>query len=248
MRHGGETGGSTDVLAPGFTELGRFLTLAADDDSAMDPRRIVHVAAHAIPHATHCAVTLSSATTRPRTIASTDDLPLAVDAIQYETREGPCLDALDQDDLVLVGDLATDGRWPRFAARCVAETPVRSMLGVRLRLEGDDRAALNLYAAERARFDKLDLGVASMLAPFVSLSVQSALNEQRVGQLQTSLQTSRQIGTAMGILMARDLVTSEEAFALLRKASQHLNRKLKDVAAEVEFTGVLPSYDARPRK
>ncbi len=248
MPPGRDTAPSVDQLAPGFTELGRFLALAADGDSSMDPRRIVHVAAHAIPHATHCAVTHSSSTTRPRTIASTDEIPLAVDAIQYDTREGPCLDALDQDDVVLVDDLATDGRWPRFAVRCVAQTSIRSMLGVRLRLEGDDRAALNLYAAERGRFDRLDLGVASMLAPFVALSVQSALNEQRVGQLQTALETSRQIGTAMGILMARDLVTSQEAFALLRKASQHLNRKLRDVAAEVEFTGTLPPYDARPPK
>ena len=30
------------------------------------------------------------------------------------------------------------------------------------------------------------------------------------------------------------------AFDLLRRASQHLNRKLRDIAAEVELTGALP--------
>lgn len=40
--------------------------------------------------------------------------------------------------------------------------------------------------------------------------------------------------------MARRLVTSQEAFDLLRATSQDLNRKLREVAAEVEQTGELP--------
>lgn len=242
MQSRGETTEPIDSLAPGFSELGRFLLLAADSGSSMDPQRIVDVAMRAIPHAAHCAVTLSSPSMRPRTIAWTDQLPLRVDALQYDTGQGPCLDALDKDDVVLVDNLARDARWPAFVARCTAQTPVRSMLGVRLRLEGPDRAALNLYATQEGRFGPLDLGVASMLAPFVALSVQSAVNQERVGQLHTALETSRQIGTAMGILMARELVTSQEAFALLRQASQHLNRKLRDIAAEVELTGTLPPF------
>ena len=42
--------------------------------------------------------------------------------------------------------------------------------------------------------------------------------------------------------MARHGVTSEEAFALLRKASMDLNRKVHDVAAEVEHTGLVPGH------
>jgi AmiR/NasT family two-component response regulator len=44
----------------------------------------------------------------------------------------------------------------------------------------------------------------------------------------------------MGILMAKHLVTKEQAFDLLRITSQHSDRKLRDVALEVTNTGVLP--------
>ncbi len=181
----------------------------------------------------------------PRTLASTGPVPLKVDQIQYDTAQGPCLDTLERDDIALVEDLRTDTRWPAFARRCTAETQIRSILAVHLTLEGTDRAAMNLFAEKPGQFTESDIGVASVFAPFVALSVQSELDQQRVTNLETALQSSRQIGTAMGILMARELVTSERAFDLLREASQHLNRKLRDIAAEVELTGSLPTYEMR---
>ena len=45
---------------------------------------------------------------------------------------------------------------------------------------------------------------------------------------------------AMGVLMRRGGVTQDEAFTLLRQASQHLRRKLREVAADVVETGQLP--------
>ena len=45
---------------------------------------------------------------------------------------------------------------------------------------------------------------------------------------------------AMGILMARGLSTSEQAFDDLRRASQHLNVKLRDIATAVVRSGELP--------
>lgn len=227
-----------DGLAVDFALLGRYL--ATETGTRLEPDRVVHVAARAIPHASHCAITLTAGSGRPRTMAATGELPLLVDSIQYATRQGPCLDALEKDDVAVVEDMTTDGQWPSFAQRCAEQTPVRSMLSVRLSLENQDRAAMNLYANLPHHFEEIDVGVASMLAPFVALSVQSALHQQRVASLEVALQTSRQIGTAMGILMARELVSSEQAFQLLRRASQHLNRKLRDIAAEVTETGTLP--------
>jgi AmiR/NasT family two-component response regulator len=46
---------------------------------------------------------------------------------------------------------------------------------------------------------------------------------------------------AIGVLMGRGNLTRGEAFTLLRSASQHLNRKLRDIAAEVVDTGELPA-------
>jgi len=53
---------------------------------------------------------------------------------------------------------------------------------------------------------------------------------------------------AIGVLMGRGGMTQDEAFALLRRASQHLHRKLREVAAEVVDTGQLPDRPQRRRR
>jgi len=63
---------------------------------------------------------------------------------------------------------------------------------------------------------------------------------QRAKHLERALASNRTIGTAIGILMAGNRITSEEAFALLRERSQHSNRRLRDVAEDVIYTGALP--------
>jgi DNA-binding response OmpR family regulator len=64
--------------------------------------------------------------------------------------------------------------------------------------------------------------------------------EERADNLERALASNRTIGTAMGIIMAHERVTSEQAFDRLRQCSQGANRKLRDVAEDVIFAGVLP--------
>jgi AmiR/NasT family two-component response regulator len=59
----------------------------------------------------------------------------------------------------------------------------------------------------------------------------------KIAHLEAALVSSRRIGAAIGILMARRHVTYDQAFELLRVASQQGNRKLRDVAEDVIFTG-----------
>ena len=51
------------------------------------------------------------------TQSSTSDVPRAVDAIQYETGEGPCLDAIRDDGVFRTGNLEVESRWPAFSSR-----------------------------------------------------------------------------------------------------------------------------------
>jgi AmiR/NasT family two-component response regulator len=62
-----------------------------------------------------------------------------------------------------------------------------------------------------------------------------------IANLQLALASNRRIGTAVGILMAQGRITDSAAFDLLRLASQHTHRKLRDIADEVILTGALPS-------
>ncbi|WP_020143337.1 ANTAR domain-containing protein [Terracoccus sp. 273MFTsu3.1] len=61
--------------------------------------------------------------------------------------------------------------------------------------------------------------------------------ESRALQLETALAHSRDIGAAIGILMALRRVTREQAFDQLRRASMERNVKLHVLALEVVETG-----------
>ena len=59
-------------------------------------------------------------------------------------------------------------------------------------------------------------------------------------QLRAGLESNRVIGTAIGILMTSHHLTGTQGFQLLTRASQHTNRKLRDIATEVAGSGHLP--------
>ncbi len=71
--------------------------------------------------------------------------------------------------------------------------------------------------------------------------------QTQVVNLEIALGSNRDIGTAIGILMNSHLVTQDEAFTMLRLASQHSHRKLREVANDVIFTGALVPLPPRSR-
>ena len=147
--------------------------------------------------------------------------------------------ALRENDIVLSNDLASDADFPRFAPGAI-ELGVRSMLSTRLLLSASYRAALNLYAERGQAFGAADLPMAAIFGSYVSLLLVNRLQSQEVAGLRQALESNRHIGVATGILMAQQRVTREHAFEQLIDASQHLNRRLRDVADEVNLTGELP--------
>jgi AmiR/NasT family two-component response regulator len=64
--------------------------------------------------------------------------------------------------------------------------------------------------------------------------------DTEAAHLRRALDHSRDIGAAIGVLMAMKKVTRDEAFELLRRARQDQNRKLHDLSLEVLSTGELP--------
>ena len=70
--------------------------------------------------------------------------------------------------------------------------------------------------------------------------------EAKVANLQKALSSNRQIGTALGIVMSRHMVTAEAAFDMLRTASQTNHRKLRDIAEDVILTGQVPAAPSYP--
>ncbi|MGH8861485.1 MAG: ANTAR domain-containing protein [Jatrophihabitantaceae bacterium] len=61
----------------------------------------------------------------------------------------------------------------------------------------------------------------------------------RIANLEIALATNRRIGMAIGVLMTTRQLTDAAAVELLRTASQHRGRKLRDLAEEVLLTGTV---------
>ena len=175
-----------------------------------------------------------------RTLAATDPRAEALDRIQYDLGAGPCVDAILEHTSFATGDLAEDTQWPAFARRATETTPVRSVLSFRLFLEDTDAiAGLNLYATKPDAFDETSELVGMLLATHGALAIAVAGAREIAAGLKLALDSNRDIGVAMGILMVTYKVTRDQAFDLLRLASQHANRKLRDVAAGIVETGTL---------
>jgi hypothetical protein len=180
-------------------------------------------------------------------VAATDELVGRADQIQYELGSGPCVDATMKDTCFNASDLRSDGRWPEFGRRRAEQTGVISMLSIRLFTEADTSlvAGLNMYSHRAGAFNETSEAMANLIAIHGAAAVGKATAETKSRNLLVALKNSREIGVAMGIIMAYEKVTREQAFDLLRIASQHTHRKLADIAAEVADTGALPKLTSR---
>lgn len=225
-----------ETIAAQFREL---VGSMATRSGVIDVDVVLRYAAASVDGADHSAITLSHSGGEPRTIASSGELPLKVDALQYELDEGPCVAALSENDMVWINDLTVDDTFPRFAPGAVA-LGVRSMLSTRLFLSENDRAALNLYSHRARGFTVDQLPLAAIFGSFASLVLVNQLQENRITNLERALESNREIGVAIGILMGQQRCTREEAFEQLSRVSQNLNRRLHDIADEVNHTGRLP--------
>jgi hypothetical protein len=178
--------------------------------------------------------------------------PLAfeIDQLQYAAREGPCLDAISKEPTVYAEDLAEDQRWPVFGPQAAA-LGMQSLLSCRLSSNGT-RGALNFYAALPRAYGAIDqtkalifsahAGIASVpRRPRRTQPSPSTSGSQRIDDLIAALGTREIIGQAEGILIERERITADQAFQVLRRASQNLNVKLREVAQYVVETGEVPS-------
>jgi GAF domain-containing protein len=189
-----------------------------------------------VPHADECGISyvIRRRDIEPR--ASSGELPRLVDSLQERLGQGPCMDAVWDQQVVRVDDVATDTRWPEFCQEAAA-LGVGSMLCFQLFVAGDRLGALNLYARTPHAFDEEDQEIGMVFAVHAAVALAGALHEQH---LRTGMGNRDVIGQAKGILMERHKLTAPQAFDVLVRVSQELNRRLVDIAAELTDTGAVP--------
>ncbi len=226
-------------LAHQFTSLTKALVRAGSMSAVLE--RIVVAAREILPSADIASITLRSPDGAYHTPSETEAVASELDRWQYEFDEGPCVEAARPDGpaVAVSNDLAVDRRWPRFGPTA-AELGFRSLVATALlpdavspRLSG----ALNVYSRQPSAFSLADRDALLLLATHASLALATTQAVTRrdleVEQLRQAIDSRDVIGQAKGVLMARRGITAEEAFAILRQASQDINVKLRDIAESV---------------
>ena len=190
---------------------------------------ITRAAVDTVPGASHAGITFVTGKRRLESRAPTSPVPQKLDALQEELGEGPCLDAVFEQDTINVPDLAADPRWPRFSAAAV-ELGVGSMLSFQLYTDNDNLGALNLYGMTTQAFghDSHDLGLT--LATHAAIALSTARQQS---QWASALASRDLIGQAKGMLMERYDIDSVAAFELIRQLSQERNTKVIDLARSI---------------
>jgi GAF domain-containing protein len=205
----------------------------AGADSGSIHQSLVDCAAHLVEGCDRASLLLR---TRDRfvTAASTDEIARRIDQIELEVGEGPCVDAILSEAYQHDADLTTASTpWPRFTQRILAETPVRSAIGYRLLLEGDKVGALNLFSDTPGGLTSRSADTGAVIASFASVALMAIRAREEAATLRHGLQSNREIGKAVGLLMAAHHISGEEAFELLRSTSQELNMKLAKLASQI---------------
>ena len=222
-----------DQLAKQLSDFAR--RAQTEDDRGLMLDEVVRAAVQLIPGVDEASI---SVTIGRRDVSSqhpSGDLPAKVDAVQTETGQGPCIDAAYEHETVRVPDMASEERWPKFAARASA-LGAASMLSIQLWVENDNLGALNLYSYTAGSFTDESEHVGLLFASHAAVAFAGA---DKVHHLNVALARRDLIGQAKGILMERFKITGSQAFNILVRVSQDSNRKLFDVAEELSQTGHL---------
>jgi hypothetical protein len=167
------------------------------------------------------------------TVASSDDVARTIDTFERELGEGPCLDAIVDAAVYHDADLTDGSPWPRLTERVLARTPVRSMAGFRLMAGDQKTGALNLFSDTPGGLDARSVDQGIVLTSFITVALMASTERKAAETLRAGLASNREIGKAVGLMMAFHKISDEKAFGMLRSASQEMNIKLVEVARQV---------------
>lgn len=182
-----------------------------------------------------CGVTLKR-NDRAATVASSSTGATELDEVQYGYGDGPCLHAIRTGETTVVSDARTDTRWPEYF-EAIDGRGYHSILGVPLLTGGDGGAAVNLYAREPGAFTPAIIKrveeFAAEAANTLQLALQLAAHRDSAANLQAAMESRTNIDIAVGIIIAQNRCTQEEAIGILRRASSHQNVKLRTLAEQL---------------
>ncbi len=183
-----------------------------------------------------CGMALRQRARPASATACTDPVAAEADQVQFQAGQGPAVHALRHGEPARVDDTGTDQRWPSFGEQAAA-LGIASCYAVPLVSDGVAIGALALYARESGAFGAAETRRADEFAAHASgaltLSLRMASCTDQNEQLRSSIVSRAVIDQALGVVMATEHCSRDQAFAILRSVSQNTNVKLRDLAGTI---------------
>jgi transcriptional regulator with GAF, ATPase, and Fis domain len=157
------------------------------------------------------------------------DVPRLLYALQLDHGDGPMIAAIDHNVVLHIPSAADETRWPAWSRHAVA-LGVGSVVHLPLTAGSTTLGVLSLYKNVCDGFGDDDIAIAHVLARHAAVAVATA---QRREDMTNKVDARKLVGQAMGILMERHDLDSDQAFAVLRRYAEGNDLKLQRVAEEV---------------
>jgi GAF domain-containing protein len=225
-----------------LSPLSRSIATAAGSlDGPLDVNELLHLiclaAIDAVPGAEYAGITLADREGRLETTAATHPLVHRVDALQYQFKQGPCVDAVLGEWQARSDDLRVDLRWPDYGP-LAAEQGIVSQFGIELFDEPGLIAGLNLYSSTVGAFDDDTVEAAMIFAIQATHTLGRVMTQK---QLTDAMTTRTTIGRATGVVMQRFQLSADRAFEILTRVS-----RIHDLTLEVLADKILDEITNPP--
>jgi len=173
---------------------------------------------------------------RLSTVAASDETIAQMDRDQYATGQGPCVSAAAEGRWFHVESLAEESRWPQFIPRA-REGGIGSILSTPLLVATRPVGALNIYSNSERAFGREGQELAALFATQASgILAEAGLDpsaDATAAAMQAALQARAVIAQAQGVVMARQGVSADSAFATLRLAAAQAGVPVLHRASEI---------------
>lgn len=182
-----------------------------------------------------CGITLQREK-RAAVAGSSSEWAWQLDEIQAGFDEGPCLESQATQTVMCVSDANEETRWPDYMVT-VRDQGLRSVLAVPLDLADTAKAAMNFYATDADAFQQAEIEIAKRFAVLVSQAMRVALRIARHTETaehrRIAMESRTSIDVAVGIIMAQNKCSQDEAFEVLANVSSNRNIKLGQLANDL---------------
>lgn len=152
--------------------------------------------------------------------ASSSQLAIEADLVQYRTDEGPCLDATAEQATIRVDALAHDERYEHFAPGAI-EAGVESCLSIPLMAGAHAVGSLNLYSHAPGAFTGDVSGLVAdhvgYAARLISASPFYAASADTLARLMEVMHQAAQVQIVVGMFIFEDGLDPDAAWQRLRE-------------------------------